>query len=282
MWPYSNYWGGFTGGGAWTPPIPVGGSTGVGSGGLGGAPWWVQAGEHIFEQAGGYGWLNQWLFGGTGGTTGGGYLAPSGGSNLPVPQTLDVGALLNPLLQSGGANRQRVLASYEENPDIIQRFLDWLEAAGMVASLLQQLATSSIFAWPRIVQDLILLFYHDEPAAAEQLPFVVSEANRTFPQTGPGIPGNLPAEFLPVAMPAQARVSYRAPRGMVTVNDPTNPGQKLWVRKSVAKAMGLYKERAKAPVTGLEWKAVKKASQIEKKLARMLKGGCNFKVTQKR
>ena len=88
-----------------------------------------------------------------------------------------------------------------------------------------------------------------------------------------GHPCNLPV----LVAPAQ-KVINKAPRGYVIVEDPMNPGQKVAMLKSVAKACGAWKPRAKPFFTASEAKTVRKAARLQKKgdrLAKMLNASCS-------
>ncbi len=278
MYPNSFWQFGGGSGGGWTPPW---GSTGGSTGGAQ-PPWWVDAGIYLGQETGFFDWFGERIFGqddAPGGQYGNGGYSPAS-QGMPVNY---VSQFLNPLLAPGtGDNRQRVLQSYQDNPDIISRFVDWLTTLGAVGSLLSQLATSTIFQWPIILQDLILLFYHDEAQAVEIGPQVVQEANRNtsqLPTVGGGL--NQLMNYNPPILPIQPKMTYVAKPGYVVVTDPLT-GQKAQMEKRYARAAGVYKPRAKAPIKASEWKAAKAAKRIERKMSRMLSDSCNYKVTKKR
>ena len=272
MYP-NNYWsfGGFGGGGFGTGLPGLGGGPSYG-GAV--APWWVDAGIYLGNQTGFFDWIGESVFGQDGGDGGGGYVPtqyPTSVGGMPINY---VSQFLNPLLVPGtGDNRQRVLQSYQDNPDIISRFLDWLQTIGAIGSLLSQMASSTIFEWPIILQDLILLFYHDEAQAVEIGPQVVHEANTntgSLLPPGGGFSGAL-SQFAPPVLPVQVVPSIKPIKGYVVVTDPQS-GQKAMMKKEVARALKLYKPRRKAPITGREWDAIKKAKRYEVKLSKMLIG----------
>ena len=92
---------------------------------------------------------------------------------------------------------------------------------------------------------------------------------------------NMQAKFKPVTLPLVPREAYHVPKGYVLVRDPQT-NQPAVVLKEWARAAGLYKGRAKAPIKASEWKAMKTASRIEKKLAGMLNNSsCSYKATKK-
>jgi len=280
MYPYNSFWS-FGGGGTGGFGLPqIGGGPTVGGGAL---PWWAYLGE----QTGAFDWVAENIFGqdpggaGTGvATTTGGY--PTTVQGMPVNF---VSQYLNPLLVPGtGDNRQRVLQSYQDNPDIISRFLDWLKVLGAVGSLLANMASSTIFEWPIILQDLILLFYHDEVQAVEIGPAVVAEANRNTAPTTPGFGGGYSGalqHYAPPIIPAVPVMRVKQVKGYVTVTDPTT-GQKALMLKALAKAAGLYKPRRKPPISAKDWAAAKAGQRIERKLAGMMKSSCNYTVRKKR
>lgn len=281
MWPNNSMWS--FGVGGYTPGLPqIGGGPVPSNSNL---PWWAYLGE----QTGFFDWVGETIFGqdpgnnGQGGVVGtpasGGYPTTTGGMPLDY-----VSSLLAPTLQGGEGNRQNALEVYESRPDLIQRFVSWLQTMGAVASLTQQLLTSSIFAWPKILQDLILLFFHDEPAANTVGSAVVAEANRNLGGGSVGSIGGLPGligQLKPPIMPAEPVMRIKSRAGYVIVRDPAT-GQPYNVERNLARSLKLYKPRKKPPISAKDWEAAKAGKRVENKMARMMKGSCNYKVTKKR
>lgn len=290
MWPYNSVWnfGGGPGGG-YTPPWQTGGGSQTGSD----VPWWVGVGVGLGERLGVWDWAADWLgTGGNngGGTGGGGYSGqwggPGTGSTAGTGITGDfLTGFLPPGYQNSDTNRTNILTYYKNLEGAIPRFLEYLQTLGLAAQIVSRLQSGDIFAWPKIVQDLIILFYHDKPKADELAPTVVEDANKNAaPALGGGSMHqmlNQAAALRPVTLPLVPREAYVVPKGYVLVRDPISK-QPAVVLKEIARAAGLYKPRAKAPIKASDWKAAKKAKAIERKLSRMLGDSCNYKVTKKR
>ena len=131
---------------------------------------------------------------------------------------------------------------------------------------------------------MILLFYHDEGQAVEIGPAVVAEANRNTAPSTPGFGGGYSGalqHYAPPIIPAIPVTRVKQVKGYVTVTNPMT-GEKALMLKALAKAAGLYKPRAKPPISAKDWKAAKAGQRIERKLATMMKGSCNYTVRKKR
>lgn len=218
------------------------------------------------------------------GTGGGGFpgTGTSGGSN---PFTSLIGSV-------GGGDSSVLAGSMPNQSSHEASFLEFLQAVGVAANIISWLWDNPPISWPKIAMDAFAAWFNNgqpsspDGAVAPLIPidWKTGGSSTTLPAPTVQFPSAGFGGIMPIAMPAVARQVYKAPRGFVTVNVPNGDGTatKMFVQKRVATAMGLYKTRAKAPITGKEWKAVKKAKAYETKLARMLGDSCNFKVTKKR
>lgn len=287
MWPYNPYnqfFGGFN---------PSQGGIGVGGVGSSGVPNWLETIGGIVEDVGG---ILDVLFPGRS-TGSGGTTYPTttgGGQQTPVP-TIDQSLLGQNF--AGAGQREQALAAVESSPDTKQKFINFLVAIRVSNEVISRLTGLPTLQWPALLADLLLLWLsRGQPVDAQnqhgqvvagQVPGSLltgtggGNGSSTLPIPGGGIGIPEMGQYAPIAMPATPVQCYRAPKGYVVVRHPQT-GQRAYVLKNVARAMGLYKSRRKAPITGREWDAVKKASRYEKKLARMLGDSCNFKVTKKR
>lgn len=284
MWPYNGGLFGFQGPGGgvpqtpWQTPLPNRGNV----------PWWADVGVGLADRLGVIDWFGDWL--GTGGYgqqggQGGQYPATTGGTGTAIPANL-VSENISDAYKPGSPQRKTILEYYQSLEGAVGRFVEWMKGFGLVASIASRLQSGNILEWPMIIQDLIILFYHNQPKANELAPTLVTEANKTAPAHtgqfgGSGSYLGTLAQLKPPTLPLVPREAYYVPKGYVLVTDPQS-GQKVVVLKELAKAAGLYKSRVKAPITGSEWRAYKKGKSIENKMARMLGDSSKFKVTKKR
>lgn len=278
MWPYySGYGSGFNPiGGGGTPiglPFPQGGDGG-GGGFLGGIGDFV---EDIGDIIGGVGDIIDVIRGGG-----------SGGSGSPLPNPFE-----DMVGQIGGGDSANLGGALGNQSAEEQAFLEFLKAVGVAASVIAWLWQNPPISWPKIAMDMFAAWWNQgQPSGPDNVitPLVPTEwktasgGSQLPVQTGSGM---LPANYggiLPAIMPAVATTVYKAPRGYVTVRVPNGSGQyvKAFMQKKAAVALGLYKNRAKAPITGTQYRAIKKAKAWESKLARMMSDSCNYKVTKKR
>lgn len=291
MWPYNNLWG-LGNSGGWNPPVPVGGTPGAGQGGN--VPWWVGVGVGLGERLGVWDWFGDWLgTGGSGNGGGGGYQGSWGGpgtgttSGAGTTITADfITPLLNPGYQDVNSDQRRQILTYYAGLDgAIATFLEYLSSLGLAAQIVQRLSSGDIFAWPKIIQDLIILFYHDRPKADELAPTVVADGNKNAaPALGGGSMNQmmaLAAKMKPPILPLVPREAYHVPPDYCLVRDPQTNAPTVML-KSVARGLGLFKPRAKAPISGVEYRNLRRSQAVEKKLARVLGKSANFTVRKKR
>lgn len=74
--------------------------------------------------------------------------------------------------------------------------------------------------------------------------------------------------FLPPVIQAPEVTVRKAPKGYAIVN---YNGNVVAMKKEIARSMGLYKNRKKAPITALEYNALKTADRVERKIKTMNK-----------
>lgn len=212
------------------------------------------------------------------------------GTSLPVPSG-GANPFTNLIGNVGGGNSEVLVNSLPNQSAAETSFIDFLRAIGVAASIINWLWENPPYTWPKIAADMFAAWFNaGQPSGPDGTitPLVPPEwktgTSPSLPTTGTNFPTTHVGGLLPVAMPAVATQVYKAPKGYVTANVPQGNGTstKMFVQKRVATALGLYKARAKAPITGTEWRAVKKAKRYEQKLAKMLGDSCNFKVTKKR
>lgn len=286
MWPYNNFYG-FGGGGVQYPPTwQSGGGQTTG----GNTPWWVGVGVGLGERLGVWDWAADWL--GTGGSGGQGQ---NGGGNPfafgnPADTASNIVQLVSNEVQEaykeGSPQRNVILNYYQQLQGGKENFINWLKTIGLSASIAGRLLSGDILQWPGIFKDLIILYYHVRDTAESFGPQIVTEANKSGDAV-PALPGG-PGAYLgtiaalrPPTLPLVPREAYHVPKGYVLVRDPQTK-QPAVVLKELARAAGLYRPRAKAPIKASEWRAAKKAKRIEAKLSKMLGDSCNYKVTKKR
>lgn len=82
-----------------------------------------------------------------------------------------------------------------------------------------------------------------------------------------------------IVMEAQPKVIHSAPPGWVVVDMPDGSGKKA-VRKEIAKCLGLWKPRAKPPITASDWKKLKTANRVKNK-AKKIAQTADFKCVKK-
>ena len=297
MWPYTPWFGG--------GPIGIGGGTpysfdpfnagNPGAGvpiGNGGGGWLGGVGDAIEDLADIVGDVSDIIDifgGGSGGGsgTGTGSPFPPSGSTGPTPFSGLVGNI-------GGGDSAVLVANIGNQSADEAAFLEFLRAIGVAASIIGWLWENPPITWPKIAADMFAAWFNQgRPSQPESVitPLVPVEwksggstTGSPLPVPAPGIPSFGQQGVAPMAMQAYATQVYKAPKGYVTVRVPDGAGgfTKMFVLKKVAVAMGLYKNRKKAPITGKEYAYIKKAKAWETKLARMLGDSCNFKVTKKR
>lgn len=285
MWPNNfGIWQFGGGGSGFTPPWQSGGGQPSG----GNVPWWVGVGVGLGERLGVWDWAADQLGlpGSGGGGSNGGYPTSVGGPNTGTGLSADfVNNLIDEDYKNNPEAKRGILAYYQGLEGAVQRFVDWLKTLGLAGSIVQRMISGDIFQWPGILQDLIILYYHNLPKAQEIGPVVVEDANRNAgPALSPGPGGfNLSgiAALRPPTLPLVPREAYHVPKGYVLIRHPQT-GQRMVVLKELARAIGAWKPRAKAPIKASEWRAAKKAKAIENKLSKMLGDSCNYKVTKKR
>lgn len=288
MFPYDPWFGGGydygigIGGGGGTPiglPFPTGGQQPYpGGGGLfGGIADFV---EDIGDIVGGVGDIVDVIRGGSGGG-GGGTPSPNPFTGL----TGDVGGGDSANLATGLGNQSAAEMS----------FLEFLKAVGVGLSIINWLWENPPISWPKIALDMFAAWFNEgQPSTPDAViaPLVPVDWKTAGTPIGPMLPTtgggmNLPSQYggiLPAVMPAVATTVYKAPKGYVTVRIPNGNGQqvKVFMQKKAATALGLYKNRVKAPISGKEYRYIKKAKAWEAKLARMMGDSCNYKITKKR
>lgn len=72
-----------------------------------------------------------------------------------------------------------------------------------------------------------------------------------------------------ITLPAQVRQRYYAPPGYVIVRPPTStgaPGAPVAMLKRVAMTCGLWKAPSKPPIAAKDWKALRRAAAVTRKL----------------
>lgn len=82
-----------------------------------------------------------------------------------------------------------------------------------------------------------------------------------------------------IVMEAQPKVIHSAPPGWVVVDMPDGSGKKA-VRKEIARCLGLWKPRAKPPITASDWKKLKTANRVKNK-AKKIAQTADFKCVKK-
>lgn len=193
-----------------------------------------------------------------------------------------------------GKSLETTLVAVENKPNIKQGFISFLRSVQVADSWLRDLTGLPTLSWPAaIARVLELWLQEDQPSTGrtgngivvrEQIPPEYFGPSTLPTQPGTGVGGFGLQDInnaMPIVMAATPTMVFKAPPGMVTVKDPYT-GEKKFLNKQVARAMGLWRPRKKAPISAKDWDAAKKAKRIETKLSKMLKGSCNFKVTQKR
>lgn len=105
----------------------------------------------------------------------------------------------------------------------------------------------------------------------------------SVPGLGPGLGGPQPpvvtnpgtgtldpwqALYMPITMQPTAQVINRAPKGYVLITHPVT-GQKIAVLKEVARRLRLWKPRPKPPISAAEYRQLKTAERVERKLKRL-------------
>lgn len=73
------------------------------------------------------------------------------------------------------------------------------------------------------------------------------------------------AQFSPIRAAKRTSV-YRAPRGYVVVEFPQGSGQKVAMKKEIARSMSLWKAQPKPLATSSEVRAMQKAKAVEKRI----------------
>jgi hypothetical protein len=152
-----------------------------------------------------------------------------------------------------------------DDPGLLERFKQFLDAAGIVFDVFQG-------DWPSAVRRLYDAFLQSLPATSPgngsgNLPVPAP------PQTqAPFLPGNdftaVSSRLMkPVFFPAESRICYKIPSGYVQVKG--QDGVIYAVRKDIARDFGLYKPRARAPISAGEWKQLKTASRVMRKAHRI-------------
>jgi len=183
-------------------------------------------------------------------------------------------------------------AAFASAPGLKERFIQFLQAAGVYITWLNNFINTPVPNWPVYVIDLAIFWLKNSAPATQADPTFGTVAD--YVPENLATPGNLPVPapgggglaqlggFLPPVVATQVKTVLKVPRGYVIVTDPMT-GQKVGLLKNVAKAAGLYKERVKAPITGSDWRAMKKAKRLQAKLAKMAKDTCDtYKVTKAR
>ena len=105
-----------------------------------------------------------------------------------LDQNMLVG-FLNTSYQEDGEARKAILSYYQTLEGFIGTFLDWLSSLGLAAQIVARLKSGSIFAWPKLIQDLIILFAHDKDTANKQAPSLIPQLNQGS-NVGPALGGN--------------------------------------------------------------------------------------------
>lgn len=237
-------------------PIPLPGGGGGGGGGLN-IPDWL---EDVLEGAG-FTWesVGEWL----------GDLFGNGGTG-------------SSLLDDDEENKTFALEQiFNNRPDVRQAFITFLRNAGAAINFINTFINSPVPNWPVWLINLAL-FWLEKGAATTpgQNGFAESQGLlQQNTQTGTGTSLPIPmtgfellagTAFASPVVAATPTMSYRAPKGYVTVTNPAT-GQKIWVEKNLAYRSGLKKRRKKAPFTAAEWGTLKTAARVEEKINRVAK-----------
>jgi len=105
---------------------------------------------------------------------------------------------------------------------------------------------------------------YDEPGF-DLNPF---DAFNEVPTPGTAPRGSMYAVPATTVTPA-ARECLRCPKGYVLIRDPRNPSAATCMLKTVARQMGLWKPRPKPPMSASDYRKLRIAKRVEKKIKRM-------------
>ena len=186
-------------------------------------------------------------------------------------------------LSSGGTRNVPAQNSNQQvASDILaqgQQFLAWLQSRGELAAipLLVQFIASGGASLPGQIAGLWGQFLADQAnsgaTGSGTLPVPISGGGGggTLPVSGGGTMGLYNELFMPVAMSPTPKIINSAPRGYVIITNPIS-GQKMAVRKEIARKLRLWKPRPKPPITASQYRTLKTAQRVESKLKRLTQG----------
>ena len=136
-------------------------------------------------------------------------------------------------------------------------FLQWLKSRGSISdyiSLLYDFISKPFSSWPTHLQDMYKQYQQSIGATG-----------------GGGSGSNLPApitDYSPVKPVQMHQTVKRAPKGYVTVE---YNGQKVYMRRELARTLHLFKPAKKPPISVREWEAAKSWQRVQKKVEKVAK-----------